>query len=361
VGGALASSRRYDGGPGESALTRQAKAMQAIVLTAPGPSSNFRAAELPAPALRKGDVRVAVRSIAFNPIDYQHRKRSPGSSSTSPAILGRDLSGVVDAVDDAVSDFRPGDEVYSYVCDLASSGTYAEYVSVPSELVAKKPASLSHDQAAAVPVAGITATLALEKARVSSTRSVFVSGGAGGVGTFVIMLSRQAAVTRLMTTAGNDMSRAYLIEKCGLREDQIVNYKGADFAAQAAARNGGQFECVLDLVGGALLSAGCSLLAVDGNLVSITEAPCKDDFELLFQKNASFHSVGANAYSLTGDRASWRKYQRLLGRLATSFDSGVLRAPQVFNVGTFSVEAVRRAHDLLEYSSVQGKLVMSCA
>ena len=361
MGGALASSWRYADGPGDAALTRRAKAMQAIVLTAPGNSSNFRVAELPTPTLRRGDVRIAVRSISFNPIDYQHRRRSSGGSSPNSAILGRDLSGVVDAVDDAVSDFRPGDEVYSYVCNLASSGAYAEYVSVPSELVAKKPASLSHDQAAAVPVAGITATLALEKARVTKGRSVFVAGGAGGVGSFVIMLSQQAAVTRLITTAGNDLSRAYLIDKCGLREDQIVNYKGVDYVAQARARNGGQFDCVLDLVGGTLLSAGCSLLAADGDLVSTTEAPREADFELLFQKNASFHSVGANAYSLTGDRSSWRKYQRLLGRLAASFDSGALRAPQVLNVGTFSVEAVRRAHDLLEYSSVQGKLVMSCA
>ena len=74
-------------------------------------------------------------------------------------------------------------------------------------------------------------------------------------------------------------------------------------------------------------------------------------------KNASIH---ANAYSLTQARASWRKYQRLLGQLATSFEDGALRAPQVFNVGPFSVEAVRRAHDLLEYAGVQGKLMMSC-
>jgi NADPH:quinone reductase len=335
--------------------------MQAIVLTAPGNASNFRAVELPTPTLRRGDVRIAVRSISFNPIDYQHRKRSSSGSSPNSPILGLDLSGVVDAVDDAVSDFRPGDEVYSYVCNLASSGTYAEYVCVPSEMVAKKPVSLSHDQAAAVPVAGITAALALEKARVTETRSVFVAGGAGGVGTFVIMLARQASVTLLSTTAGNDMSRAYLIDKCGLREDQIVNYKEVDFVAQAMTRNGGPFDCVLDLVGGTLLSGGCKLLAVDGDLVSITEAPGVDDFELLFQKNASFHAVGANAYSLTRDRASWRKYQRLLGQLATSFDSGALSAPQVFNVGTFSVEAVRRGHDLLEHSSVQGKLVMSGA
>jgi NADPH:quinone reductase-like Zn-dependent oxidoreductase len=340
-------------------LRRETDDMQAIILTAQGSADNFHLAELPTPALREGDVRIAVRSVSFNPIDYQNRKGTPGGSKPQSRILGRDLSGVVDAVDGSVSDFRPGDEVYSYVCNLASSGTYAEYVSVPSELVAKKPKSLTHDQAAAVPVAGITASLALEKAQANASRSLFVAGGAGGVGTFVIMLAQRAGVVRLITTAGNAASHAYLIERCGLRDDQIVNYKDDRFAALAIALNGGPFHGVLDLVGGALLSAGCNLLAVDGNLVSVTEAPSQEDFEVLFQRNASFHSIGANAYSLASDRACWRRYQVLLRHLATSFDSGTLHAPQIQNVGMFSVETVRRAHDMLERSTVQGKLVMS--
>ena len=70
-------------------------------------------------------------------------------------------------------------------------------------------------------------------------------------------------------------------------------------------------------------------------------------------------AVGANAYSLVSDRACWRRYQRLLARLAILFDSGDVHAPQIVNVGSFSVEAVRRAHELLESSAVQGQLVMS--
>src|SRR5215469_15446791 len=110
--------------------------MKAIVLAAHGGSENFRLAELPLPTLRRGDVRIKVRSVSFNPVDYQIRKGLAESRNVSSPILGRDLSGVVDAVHGSVSDFKPGDEVYSYVCDLASSGTYAEFVSVPEELVA---------------------------------------------------------------------------------------------------------------------------------------------------------------------------------------------------------------------------------
>ena len=111
------------------------------------------------------------------------------------------------------------------------------------------------------------------------------------------MLARQRGVRNLVTTAGSAKSRAYLIAHCGLRDDQIVDYTDGDFIAHAMQRNGGCFDAALDLVGGSMLSSCCALLAVDGNLASITEAPSQDHFEVLFQKNASFHAVGANAYS----------------------------------------------------------------
>jgi NADPH:quinone reductase len=332
--------------------------MKAVTLSAHGGPENFHLTELPLPLLRKGDVRIRVRSVSFNPVDYQIRKGRAESRNVTSPVLGRDLSGVVDAVHDSVGDFRPGDEVYSYVCDLASSGTYAEYVSVPEELVAKKPVTLSHDQAAAVPVAAITAWLALDKA--ARGRSLFIAGAAGGVGTFAIMLAHHRGIGALTVTAGNPRSRAYLIENLTLAESQIVNYRDENFIAQALRRNGSLFDGVLDFVGGSMLAACCRLVAIDGNLASITEAPAPADVEHLFQRNGSFHAIGANAYSLTDDRNQWRRYQRMLGELATLFDSGALAAPPVTSVGSLSVETVCRAHDLLERSAVQGKLVMRC-
>jgi len=334
--------------------------MKAVVLKAYGSADNFEAADLPMPDLRKGDVRIKVKAISFNPVDYQIRKGLPEGRFVTSKILGRDLSGVVDAAHEGVSDVRVGDEVISYICNLASSGSYAQYVSVPAELVARKPASLTHEQAAAVPVAGLTASIALNKVKAGPSKSVFIAGGAGGVGTFAIMLARQLGVRSLATTAGNPRSRAYLIEKCGLSGEQIVDYKDEDFPAQATRRNGGPFDIALDLVGGKMLAACCALLAVDGDLASITEAPTPDDFETLFQKNASFHSVGANAYSLTDDRSSWRKYRDMLDRLTRLFDSGALSAPPITVLGTLSPEVVKRAHGLLESNAVQGKLVMTC-
>ncbi|MEA2695658.1 MAG: NADPH:quinone reductase [Acidobacteriota bacterium] len=334
--------------------------MKAIVLSSFGSADNFEMADLPIPEVRPGEVRIKIQAVSFNPVDYQIRNGQSESRHLRSMILGRDLSGCVAAVHENVTDFRVGDSVWSYVCDLASSGTYAEYVSVPAELVAMKPVSLTHEQAAAVPVAGITASLALNKARAGATTSVFLAGGAGGVGTFAILLARQLGVRNLVTTAGNAKSRAHLIASCGLSHDQIVDYKDGGFIEQAMKRNGGGFDVALDLVGGRMLSACCALLAVDGDLVSITEAPSQDDFETLFQKNASFHSVGANAYSLIEDRAVWRKYREMLEHLSRLFDSGALAPPPIHVLGRLSPEVVKEAHALLESNAVQGKLVMTC-
>jgi NADPH:quinone reductase len=334
--------------------------MKAIVLSSFGSADNFAAANLPIPELRQGDVRIKVKAVSFNPVDYQIRKGQPESSQIRSMILGRDLAGSVDAVHEDVTDFSVGDDVFSYVCNLASSGTYTEYVSVPAELVARKPASLTYEQAAAVPVAGITASLALSKARVGMTASVFIAGGAGGVGTFTILLAQRLGVRNLVTTAGNAKSRAYLIAHCGLRDDQIVDYRNGDFIEQALKCNGGEFDVALDLVGGRMLSACCALLTLDGNLASITEAPSQADFEILFQKNASFHSVGANAHSLTANRTTWRKYRETLDHLSRHFDSGALVPPPITILGRLSPEVVKHAHGLLESNVVQGKLIMTC-
>lgn len=333
--------------------------MKAIVLLGAGSTENFRLVDVFKPAFRPGDVRIKLTSISFNPVDYQVRLHLPEQGPIGWNILGRDLCGVVEAVDDSVTEFVVGDEVYSYVCKLGSSGTFAEYVCVPSELVALKPHALTHDQAAAVPVAGLTAMLALQKCHIDPSKSLFVAGGAGGVGTFVIGLAQQSGTERLITTAGSAHSRAYLIKELGLTTNQIINYRSADFVARSLAINGGAFDAVVDLVGGPMLSAGCELLAPDGDLASVVETPNVNDFERLFEKNASFHAVGAHAYSLIPDRAHWRRYQTLLTQLGNFFDTGLLRAPPISHVGEFSVETVRRAHELLERSAVHGKLVMS--
>lgn len=334
--------------------------MKAIALSAYGSSANFCEVDLPLPELRPGDVRIKVHAVSFNPIDVQLRKgASPGTPVGTP-VLGRDLSGTIDAVHASVHSFRPGDQVYSYICKLASSGAYAEFVSVPEELVSLKSSKLTYKQAAAVPVAAVTAGLALERTGAQSSQSMLVIGGGGGVGSFVISLAAQLGLRRLVTTAGSETSREYLTGECDLRNDQVLDYRRDNLADMALAANGGAYDVVIDLVGGVTLSKVCRTLAVGGHLASATDAPSQEDFEVLFERNASFHAIGAHADSLLSDRRRWIRYRDRLDLISKGFEAGSLRMPRVTEVGGFSVATVRRAHELLESGGVQGKLVMSC-
>lgn len=340
-------------------LNKSILKMKAIILKEFGSADNFEMTDLPIPDIQEGQIRIKIKAISFNPVDYQIRRGLAESKFLKSMVLGRDLSGIVDEVHQDVKDFKNGDEVICYVCDLASSGTYTEYITVPSEIVAKKPASLSHAQAAAVPVAGITASLALAKTRACKSKSIFIAGGAGGVGTFTIMLALQSGFQNIFTTAGNDKSLSYLVQNFQLGNDQIVNYRDDNFIEVAMERNGGYFDIVIDLVGGKMLSSCCELLGIDGHLVSVTEAPGQKDFDTLFLKNASFHSVGANAYSLSVNQNNWKRYKQILTHLGELFDSNLLIKPPVTVVGSLSVDTVKRAHEMLENNSVQGKLIMA--
>jgi NADPH:quinone reductase-like Zn-dependent oxidoreductase len=266
----------------------------------------------------------------------------------------------VDEVHEDEREFKKGDEVFCYVSNLASSGTYTEFICVPSTIVAKKPVFLSHEQAASIPVAGITAILAIEKAKKNKSRTFFIAGGAGGVGTFVIMFAKLSGFRNIVATAGNDKSRSYLMQQLQLKEEQIINYRDSDFVKSAIVVNGEYFDVALDLVGGKMLSACCELLAIDGQLISVVDVPGKEDFEILFQKNASFHPIGANAYSLSTNPGHWKTYKYILNYISGLFDSNVLIKPPITILGSLSVGTVKKAHELLENNSVQGKLIMTC-
>lgn len=334
--------------------------MKAVILKEYGSADNFEMEDIPIPEIEKGQVRIRIKAVSFNPVDYQIRKGQPEGMSVKSNILGRDLSGVIDEVGEDVADFVKGDEVYSYVCNLASSGTYTEYICVPSALVCKKPISLSHEEAASVPVAGITAWLALNKIKKKKSQTIFIAGGAGGVGSFAIMIAKKMDFQRIITTAGNEKSNSYLIQKLHLSPEQIINYKSVNFIEKSIELNNGYFDSILDLVGGKMLSACCELLSIDGNLASITEAPNQNDFDKLFHKNASFHSVGANAYSLSENQVFWKKYQYILKEISELFDSNTIAKPVITNLGSLSIDTVKRAHYMLENNLVQGKLIMTC-
>ena len=166
----------------------------------------FEERDVEKPQPEPGEVLVRVFAAGTNPVDAKFRAAGSSAGLEAPIILGADISGVVEEAGPGVTTFSPGDEVYytPEVFGPRSNGSYAEYHVAKADIVAKKPASLSHEEAAAVPLAGGTAYEALARRlalRVGET--VLIHGGAGGVGSFAVQIAK-AAGARVLATAGSD-------------------------------------------------------------------------------------------------------------------------------------------------------------
>ena len=340
--------------------------MEVVLLTAPGSNESFQRAMLPLPVPGPDEVRIRIRAAGFNPVDWQKAKTM--ASNLLPAILGGEVAGEIDAVGPSVRGFVAGDLVFAYL--VRKPGGYAEYVCVRSVFVAKKPRRLSFEQAAALPVAGLTAYESVLRAGVHPGDSVLVTGASGGVGTMAIQIARLRGASRIVVTAGSDKSARYLTTRLGIPLSHIVRYTGrsrADLAAAALQCNEGQpFRVAFDFVGGAMTSLCADVVGVDGQVVAIATGPRdathgepENDEDRLFDKSATVHFVLLSARAALSRPADWGLYAQRLEELGHWADAGVLRPPEIRNVGHLSVEAVRTAHRMLEDGHVQGKLVMS--
>ncbi|MDR7082128.1 alcohol dehydrogenase [Arthrobacter ginsengisoli] len=220
---------------------------------------------MPDPQPRHGDVRIRVGSAGLNPVDCRIRDGDlrPISRLRLPIVAGCELAGTVDAVGPGPSRFAVGDRVYTRV-DKRRLGAFAELACVQQELVAHMPASLDFAAAAGLPLAGLTALQALrDELAVGPGTRLFISGGAGGVGTLAVQLAKDfgAEVTTTASPRG-----AALVQRLGA--DCVIDYTQEDFSV--VLRN---FDAVLDLVGGAMLKDSFSILRPGGRVVSIAGVP----------------------------------------------------------------------------------------
>lgn len=340
--------------------------MRAVVLEKFGGPEGLVDGTLPMPAVGPQDVLIRVKAVGFNPTDYQLRQ-SGHPDLTPPIVLGRDVSAIVEACGHEVTALRRGDAVYAYLARRRPGG-YAEFAAVPHWFVAAKPASLSHLEAASIPVAGLTALRSLRRAHLSPGKSLLVAGGAGGVGSWVIGLARALGLTRIVTTAGSEASRGYLKDVLGIADGCIVDYRGrsrADLAAAAVAANNGQlFDITLDCVGGAMTHLCCDAIGFEGDVVSIVHGPRDQshgadeaDEDNLFDKAAAFHFELCSALAYYAPTARHAIYGDLLRELTALIDGGQIEVPTVTNLGRLSAAVVREAHRRLESGHTIGKLV----
>lgn len=232
--------------------------MKAFVLRSYGSPGNLDLADVDNLVPADDEILVRVRATSVNPYDWHHIRGEPYIMRLMPGglglrapqfpIVGCDIAGQVEAVGKDVTEFRPGDDVFA----LLHHGGFAEYASVPQGLLAPKPKNLSYEEAAAVPMAAVTALLGLrDKGRVQPGQKVLINGASGGVGTFAVQIARALGAQ----VAGVCSSRhTGLVRSIGA--DQVIDYENADFT-----RDSQRYDLILDVAGSRSVAACRRMLA----------------------------------------------------------------------------------------------------
>ncbi|MFE3118907.1 zinc-binding dehydrogenase [Streptomyces niveus] len=290
----------------------------------------FATRELPRPTPGPGQLLVRVEATSVNPLDLQTRRGDYRDEVALPAVIGNDVSGVVVGTGPGADDFRPGDEVWYLAPVFTGQGTYAEFHVVDQSVVARKPAGLSHVEAAGLALVGMTAWEGLvERAGLRVGERVLVHGGAGGVGSVAVQLAGALGAEVVTTARARDHEFV-----TGLGADHVIDFSAGDYVPQVRALGG--VDVVLDTVGGDTLSRSPEILADRGRVVSIVDIADPQNLLAAWGVNATYHFVFVSPGRAKLDA---------LGRLV---DQGKLR-PVIGAV--LPLADVAQAHTLLEGGS----------
>ncbi|NUL06840.1 NADP-dependent oxidoreductase [Streptomyces lunaelactis] len=313
--------------------------MRAVVQHAFGGPDVLRVEEVPRPVPLPTEVLVRVHAAGINPVDWKTRSGGgmAGVLGEPPLTLGWDVSGVVEETGFGVTTLKPGDEVYGMPWFPRAAGGYAEYVTAPARQFARKPASISHEQAAAVPLAALTAWQALvDTADVRPGQRVLIHAAAGGVGHFAVQFAKHlgAHVTGTASSARHDWLTA-------LGADELIDYTTVRF--EDAAKD---IDVVIDLVGDGHFNTSTRSLDVlrpGGLIVAI---PGGVSPELL--QEARSRGLRTSAFLVEPDGPA-------LTRIAELIDAGEVSV-EVEEV--FPLEQAAQAHTRGESGRTRGKLVL---
>ncbi|WP_347566140.1 zinc-dependent alcohol dehydrogenase family protein [Scytonema sp. UIC 10036] len=314
--------------------------MKALMITNFGGPEVFVQREVEKPTPGKNQVLVKVCASSVNPADCGVRRGLFPPRRELPAIIGFDVSGVIEAVGENVQDYKVGDEVYYAIGHFDNSGAYAEYHVANESIIAKKPVNLSHTQAASVPVAGGTAWTALiDKANIKVGETVLIHGGAGGVGSFAIQIAKAAG--------------AYVYTTCGRYDFDLVKSIGADRAIDYHSENfidiimrethGEGVDVTFSTVAGELLAKSLPVIKFDGRGVTVTGI--QGDLNPAIAKNITIHFV-----HLDNPRPKLEALKTLIERDQINPVIGM----------TFPLDRVAQAHQKFEErgKDVRGKIVI---
>jgi NADPH:quinone reductase-like Zn-dependent oxidoreductase len=239
--------------------------MKAFIVDRYGKKDGVRIGEMPDPELREDDVLVQVHAAGVNVLDSKIRN---GEFKfilpyRLPLILGNDVAGAVVRVGSRVRRFKPGDEVYARP-DKDRIGTFAEFISMNEDAVAIKPKELTMEEAASIPLVGLTAWQVLvERAKLKKGQKVLIHAGSGGVGTFAIQLAKHIGATVATTTSSANVD---LVKSLGA--DVVIDYKKEDFEKVLSG-----YDVVLNSLGTDTLEKSLKVLKPGGQLISISGPP----------------------------------------------------------------------------------------
>jgi NADPH:quinone reductase-like Zn-dependent oxidoreductase len=329
--------------------------MKAFLLNRYG-SSGVRFGDMPDPVVRESDVLVRVHAAGVNLLDSKIRD---GEFKLIlpyrlPIVLGNDVAGVVVRAGSRVRRFAPGDEVYARP-DKDRIGTFAEFIAINEDDLALKPESLTMEEAAGVPLVGLTAWQALiEKANLEKGQKDLVHAGSGGVGTFAIQLAKHVGATVATTTSAANVE---LVERLGA--DVVIDYKKDDF--ERVVRD---YDVVLNSLGDETLKKSLQVLKPGGKLISISGPPDPD-----FAKEIGSSWILGPATRVLSYRIRQAAKRRQvsysflfmraagdqLGEITSLIDSGVIR-PVLDRV--FPFESTDEALAYLEKGRAKGKVVV---
>ncbi|MEZ9355568.1 quinone oxidoreductase [Vibrio breoganii] len=327
--------------------------MKATIVREYGGVDAFEVAEVSKPEIKAGEVLVRVAATSVNTVDMMIREMGEGLpfSPKTPAILGMDFAGTIEAIGEGVSGFAVGDEVYGCAGGLGElQGTLAEFMPADAKLIAHKPKNLSMREAAAIPLAGITAYEGLVRAGTSAGQKVLVHGGSGGVGHLALQIANHMGAEVFAT--GRAGEQAQLMEKLGATAIDFTSESVEDYVAKYT--QGAGFDVVYDSVGGENLKNSMDAAALNGQIAT-TVSLLELDLSTAHFKGLSLHMVFMLIPMIHNFKRE--EHGHILAELAKIAEAGAL--VPVVDPKTFDLSQAGDAHAHLASGKAIGKVVVN--
>lgn len=321
-------------------------------------AESFIAFETAVPTPSGYDLLVKISAISVNPVDFKIRQNAAKDEVLdTPKVIGWDAVGTVEAVGEKTSKFKVGDPVY-YAGDLTRSGSNAEYQLIDERIVGRKPNNLSDAEAAALPLTVLTAWESLfDRIKVNPEtdrgKTVLILAGAGGVGSIAIQIAKQVAGLTVIATASRPESQDWCRK---LGADYVVNHY--DLQNELEKIGHSQVDYILDFVNiNAYWKMATEIIKPQGHIVTITGSSDPLDLSLLKTKSVSFSFEFMYTRSMFST-ADIEQQHKILNTVASFIEEGRLKTTLTTTLEGFTVENLKKAHEMQESGKTIGKTVI---